>query len=490
MSNCDLSIELDQSQPFHWSGEPVRGTVCLRATGPLNSRAVTLKSAWRTRGKGNVDAGESPLQTLHSGPIAAGQTLRLPFEINTPAWPPTYHGYLFSIEHSLVASVDIPWAFDPTTSVPLHVLPRPRSEQDLPAVPQPSTVGKLIGGGVMAAVLAGFAMFVGTAARLPMPVVLAAAAGLAAAAWGWFRWLPAWILGDVQCEVETQRLAAGDELVGYLSLHPRRPLNLKNINIQLSAQESCTSGSGSNQTTHNHTLHSQTVTLADRPAIPADQTTRLDFRLPLPPLAAYTLNHANNKLAWRVSIRIGLAGIPDWKKQLPLIVYPPHDPIRLVALQAPAVGDNGKQGQSSPPAGLPPANQPSPHQPLAEPFDAGHGRPEVTLDEAAHHLVSLASQPAQQQAVAEAMAGLSVALVARIDPRRPPTDATTDALWLNPEEVLVWASFPNPLLPLALAVARTQAHELREAESEHWHGQGEIVGWDSNNGRLQIRVEQ
>jgi len=479
MSKCVLSIELEHPDAILRGGEKVRGHLRVDADADVRCRAITVGAGWRTRGKGNIATQSAPKVTVFSGDLVAGQSERFAFEVETPRWPPTYNGFQFAVEHFVEAVADIPWAFDPKVSVPIFVLPGETRVEDFP---QPLDLGKVpqvaatIGAGVMGM----FTLFMMLG---PNPLIFAAVPAVAMAAIGVlvavFKWLPKLYVGQVELDLQPVKVSPGEKLTGFFSIRPGRTIHPEFIHLRLTATEVCMSGSGSKRTTHRHELFNRTVILADHPMLPADQTQRYEIETRLPPIAAYSIKVTDNELQWMAELRVGIPGLFDWKDRRVLTVVPPSDSAVAAtlsrALDAPQFQDESSgawqddedfAGQAG--------------------FGGDASAPQITFDETVGHIWAAQDRPDQIALLVDAVAGIPMAITARIDRRA--LVAGLDDPAIDADEYLVTADYDDPPLPLSLYIPKTLGDEFEQASGDLWEGEGEIVGWDRRGGRLQVRV--
>ncbi|HBJ38186.1 MAG TPA: hypothetical protein DDZ51_26215 [Planctomycetaceae bacterium] len=478
MAKCGLSIELQQVDPALQGGDKVRGHVRVDADADVRCRSITVYAGWRTRGKGNVAQELGPKVELFSGDLAAGQSMRFPFEVDAMRWPPSYNGYQFSVEHFIETTADIPWAFDPKVSTPIHVLPGETRETDFP---QPIVLGKFPQVAV-ASVFSVMGMVTMFMMLGPNPIVLAIApVGIMLVIFGLlltFKWLPKMYVGQVTYELKPQRLCPGESLSGSFSIRPNRTIKPEYIRLRITATETCISGSGSNAKTHRHELFQRDIMLADHPELAGDKTIRYEINTRLPPVAAYSIKLTSNELQWLTELRVGIPGLVDWKDRRALTVVPPSD-LGAAAKLGSAL-DAAKYGDA---AG---ADVPMDGYDLDASPGAPGGDAAITFDETVGHIWSIHDQPDQVEVLVDAVAGLPMNISARIERRF--LGGGSDDPEINPDEHLVWAQYASPPLLMSLYVPQSMGDDFDRAHSAIWRGQGEIVGWNRRDGRLQIRV--
>lgn len=480
MAKCGLSIELQQVDPALNGGDKVRGHVRVDADADVRCRSITVYAGWRTRGKGNVAQELGPKVELFSGDLSAGQSMRFPFEVDSLRWPPSYNGYQFSVEHFIETTADIPWAFDPKVSTPIHVLPGETRETDFP---KPVDLGKF----PQVAIAIVFSLM-GLVTMLmvlgPNLLVLAIApVGIMLVIFGLlltFKWLPKMYVGQVTYELKPERLSPGELLSGSFSIRPNRTIKPEYIRLRITATEVCISGSGSNAKTHRHELFQRDIMLADHPELAGDKTVRYEINTRLPPVAAYSIKLTSNELQWLTELRVGIPGLVDWKDRRVLTVVPPSDPGAVTklgrALDAANYGDSHGSADS--------IND----YDSGAPSGGSGGDAAITFDETVGHIWSVQNQGDQVEMLVEAVAGLPMNISARIERRF--LGGGSDDPGITADEHLVWAQYDSPPLLMSLYVPQSMGDDFERANSSIWQGRGEIVGWNRRDGRLQIRVYQ
>lgn len=480
MAKCGLSIELEQVDLALKGGDKVRGHVRVDADADVRCRSITVYSGWRTRGKGNVAQELGAKVELFSGDLTAGQSMRFPFEVETLRWPPSYNGYQFSVEHFIETTADIPWAFDPKVSTPIHVLPGETRETDFP---KPVDLGKFPQ--IAIAIVFSLMGMVTLLMMLgPNPLVLVIApVGIMLVILGLlltFKWLPKMYVGQVTYELQPQRLSPGESLVGSFSIRPNRTIKPEYIRLRITATETCVSGSGSNAKTHRHELFQRDIVLATNPELKGEKTVRYEIQTRLPPVAAYSIKLTSNELQWLTELRVGIPGLVDWKDRRVLTVVPPSDPRSVAklgnALEAARFGDS------------PNAISTGPDYDSDAISDVAVGENAITFDETVGHIWSVRDQPDQVEMLVDAVIGLPMNVSARIERRFLGGDS--DDPEISAGEDLVWAECVSPPLPLSLYVPHASGDDFGQFDTGVWSGQGEIVGWNRRDGRLQVRVYQ
>lgn len=502
MAKCDLSIELEEPDRLYTGGDVVRGVVTVQADSNVRCKALEIQTIWATHGRGNVDRGTGQSTIAYEGEWQAGQTYRYPFQLQCARWPPSYHGHYLNVDHYVEARAQIPWAFDPKASVPFRLQAVDGPEAKAVKASQKGC-GGAVGGGIIGAIALIFLLVM---LINPFLWILGALFGVGSAVWWFiFRWMPSHRLGPVQYQFASLRLAPGQTLRGELTIQPPRPIEINEVTLNLSAKEVCVSGSGSNKTTHRHTVFEKQYLLATGGMLPAGTTTRWPIEAPLPSEPIYSLDLSDNDLTWTLELRINVPRWPDWKRSETLIVVPPTA-LQLPAGTAAAAATAADALSGELARGTAATDSPAPlGQPLSNSSLAGAGtaavpRPErawsgssgeadaagITFEETIGHIWSVREDDEQAEMLVEAVRGLSFPLSAIVE-RRLLYDA--DEPLGQRDGHVVWARYPDPPMPLTLYVPRHLGDDFEQAGRDLWHGQGTIIGYDRRHNRVQVQVE-
>jgi len=474
MANCDLSIELEQSEKIYHERDTVRGIVRVQADKNVNCSELEVRTRWTTHGRGNVDSGVVDTKNLFSGQWVAGEQREYRFELAVAAWPPTYHGHYLNVDHYVEARAKIPWGFDPKAAAAFQVQPS-RCPEELASKTRP---GELAGGirAVITLSVVGVLTFIGfgigfaggwAALAIMMFVVIPGAIYLV----GRFV-LPRWLLGDVRYTFDGTGVAPGQQIVGELVVQPKKHVSINAISLHLLALERCISGSGSNRTTHKHELLSVTNIIQDSTTLRSNQEHHFPLVVRLPEDAPYSLDLRDNDLVWSATVRIDIPRWPDWRAILPIEVVPAEGARRDQAA-ATAVDQLG--------------SVPATHDPRVVDPPAATGEGEITFAETVGHLWKLRENPQQIAVLADAVTGLSFDIQARIERRLLYTGTDDPQVYQGGHAI--WAHYPNPKLPMVLYAPREMGDDFEQVGSEPWQGRGTILGWDDRQGRLKVKLE-
>lgn len=327
MPKCDIAIQFDRSDRTYSGGDVISGEVVVSVNTDINCNGIVLTHYWGTHGRGNKDTGtkhEIPL--CDSQPLQAGEELRLRFEFQSELWPLTYHGEYINVDHYVHVAVDVPWAIDPKHAEEFIVLAGQRPTQfsgDRSEVVEMkvktssdaamSLTVKLIVGVVVFALLAVLITF----AVFLLPVMLVG---------GLFYWLRKRAIkgrvGEVNVRTPVLVVSPGEDWPCELSFTPQKTFRINEVSARLLVQESATSGSGTNSTTHRHTLFDDKQVILPAGQLMAGQPFSESLHIRLPETDAWSLDASDNKIEWTMDLRIDIPRFPDWSHKTTLQMIP------------------------------------------------------------------------------------------------------------------------------------------------------------------------
>ncbi len=328
MSKCSISIDIEGDGRCR-GGEPVRGVVRVCAHESVRCRGIRLEYRWQTHGRGNTARETLSSQTLHEGALPVGETMELPFEIEVPPLPITYHGHYLNIDHYLEARVDVPLWFDIKEERELLVEAgeRPDGGHDdelaARAGKRRNMRGKwtaIIG---LAVVLFGAKFVMLFEERVPRIFgLVAAVVGLGIAVVGTRQLLARRALGDIAIEVPSWRVYPGARLPLEVRLRPGAPLALRSVTATLRGRERCVSGSGTNRTTHTHELHEADTAVCGARQLGAREATVIEGEVEIPEGAAFSFAAEDNDIIWELEVMVDIEGWLAWSETRKLVVRP------------------------------------------------------------------------------------------------------------------------------------------------------------------------
>lgn len=310
MAGPPIQLTLDSLEVT--PGDVLRGRVEVMAALPT---AVSLELVFAGVGRESAKR-ELTRLTLATGGLEAGA--RFPFEVSVPGdLSPTYVGKHVSVEWELMATVDVPWAFDPTIRRPITVLPRVvdaagrEALLERPTGPSPPSLSDLTSAvkvpaavGVAIVLLCVLPLLVSV---LPLLLLLAPSFLIMLIKAGFIRSR----LREFTVKAPAQALV-GDVLPVEVSFQLVRPIEVESITVSLICKEHWTTGSKKKRTHHHATVHTQTekllgayVLAPERAGAPA--TVRGFVHVTLPPTGPST----SGAVLWQVEARAYLVGWPD-----------------------------------------------------------------------------------------------------------------------------------------------------------------------------------
>lgn len=326
MSKCQISISFDRRDRIYYGGETVRGIVRLLVDEQTKSNGVKLTHRWRTHGRGNADSGPAEeIVLVEPRTLQAGEQLEFPFAVTSPSHPMTYRGHLVYIDHYIRVDVDVPWAKNPFAEeeYELRAGVRPElftGERDkvvsLTAQNAATNIG-LIGKMILWGILLFILLVIGMTALFLLPIVLIAVAFI----WAKKKALQL-RLGEVEVSVPHVVVAPTEEWTVGIRFTPRKSFAVNSISAELIAEESATSGSGTDKTTYKHKVLTEKHVLREggllESAVPVDEKITITF----PNTKAYSFEFSDNSLKWTVNFCIDIPGFPDWTHTEALQVVP------------------------------------------------------------------------------------------------------------------------------------------------------------------------
>lgn len=324
MSKCDIRIEFDKKDRTYSGGEAITGRVHIRVNEAVTSNGISLWHQWRTHGRGNVTSGPKGKTEIEAGrSYSPGEEHELPFSIAASTHPVTYHGTLINVDHYVSVKMDVPWAFNPKAEEEYLLKPGEPPEgfagrRDAPIMLQQTTAVSLVVGKVILFIfLAVILAVVGAFATCLLPIILIVAGFF------WFRSKALKNrLGEVQLSIPRIVVAPGEQWTARLQFQPRKLFRINGISLTLLGRELATSGSGTDSTTHMHTIMEQKSAVRSNEVLTAGELVSEEFTFAFPATDAYSLELSDNKVQWTAEVRIDIPAFPDWSKSQPLQVVP------------------------------------------------------------------------------------------------------------------------------------------------------------------------
>lgn len=324
MAKCDIRITFDNPDRNYRGGDTVAGEVYVQANEDVRCNGIVLTHYWKTHGRGNTDRGQKTKIQLTDGvPLQTGEELHFPFEFVAQIWPLTYHGHYINVDHFVHVGVDVPWAFDPKQEEEYILLPGKRPSEftggrgEVIEFEKEATEVKGIGKIILYVFLGIMLVILAASAAVLIPLLLIGG-GIY---WGWKKMVASRV-GEVKLKMPHLVVGPGEQWPLELSFTPKKTFPVNGITLKISAQEAATSGSGTNSTTHRHTLYEKTHTLHPAEALLAGKEFSERFVIDFPETAAWSIAESDNKVIWSAQIRIDIPRFPDWSKKAELQVVP------------------------------------------------------------------------------------------------------------------------------------------------------------------------
>ena len=510
MSKCQISINFDRSDRIYYGGETVRGTVRLLVDEQTKSNGVKLTHRWKTHGRGNSDSG-LPDEIILVEPriLQAGEQLEFPFAVTSPTHPITYRGHLVYIDHYVRVDVDVPWAKNPYAEEEYELRPGIRPELftgernkvvSLTAQTTATNIGP-IGKTILWSILALLLVAVAMTALFLLPIILVVVG---------FIWVKKKALksrlGEVEVSVPHVVVAPTEDWTFGIRFTPRKSFVVNSIYAELIAEESATSGSGTNKTTHKHKVLTEKHILREGGLLDLEALVDEKITITFPATNAYSFELSDNSMKWTVNFCIDIPGFPDWTHTEALQVVPieflgeqarlpnptsdssrtafsgsvPFDPVPAISpLGVEARKTAAVQGVS-PPA-LPPDEDWS---------VSSKNTPPESIEELLSLLESAGRNSAQRNLILEAAAGEVYDITVVID-RISTSFGMTDAAPNFSNGKTVIGQIAGTQRPIEVVAPESMNSELESfRRGDTWQSSVTITGWDSLYNRLRGAVSE
>jgi hypothetical protein len=331
MSKCDITIQFDRESREYVTGEAITGVITVEANKSLNCDGLMLQQLWRTHGWGNIDKEVLVKTKLWEGEWEPGQVYRYPFELIAPPKPMTYRGHYINVDHYIQVRASVPWAIDVKHEDDYILLPSESSTAHHNEIKSKMAGGINIGfgngksfgfgngikagiGGIIVCIILLLACFPFAIVLIPLILI--------GAIWSLRNVLAQLKIGKVEVEIEETQIVPTERINCVLAFTPKKQVTVNTIIAKLTGEERCVSGSGSNRTTHTHSLYEKEFALSAPTQYPAGEPVRLTTSIELPATNAYTFNDSNNDVNWKLELRVDIPKWPDWVKSTDLILHP------------------------------------------------------------------------------------------------------------------------------------------------------------------------
>jgi hypothetical protein len=331
---------LDEPGRAFQVGDEISGHVEVSVNAACTCNGLSITQHWRTHGRGNTARGSDESQTLFNGDWSPGELHSYPFSFQAPPGPLTYHGHYLNVDWYLKAQADIPWALDPKAEAEYLLELGDADPRDLHQLTVPVGRGQHSGGPAfcMALFFAPFIVGGGAGFLGGVGMTLSGnAEGLFMMVWGFmFGGIPGLILlfmlrntfaqrklGPVELSFEPNRVQPGERARLRLGFQPRAEIKINTITATFKGQEVVVSGSGTNKTTHRHTLYEREHEITGECTLRRREHADFMVDFEVPDDAPWSFSASSNTLSWTCQVSIDIARWPDWNDEVPLVVIPP-----------------------------------------------------------------------------------------------------------------------------------------------------------------------
>ena len=509
MSKCQISITFDRNDRVYYGGETVSGKIRLLVDQQTKSNGVKLTHRWRTHGRGNSDSGP-PEEIVLVEPriLQAGEQFEFPFAVTSPTHPVTYRGHLVSIDHYIRVDVDVPWARDPFAEEEYELRAGDRPELftgernkvvSLTAQPAATNVGpvvKIILWGLLAFIVVVVAM----TALFLLPIILIVVG---------FIWVKKKALksrlGEVEVSVPHVLVAPTEDWTFGIRFTPRKSFVVNSIYAELIAEESATSGSGTNKTTHKHKVLTEKHVLREGGPVQFEDPVDEKMTITFPDTMAYSFELSDNSLKWTINFCIDMLGFPDWTHTQPLQIVPLEflgdQAQRSLASAKPSTKDSsgsrlsGKNIQLSPltvtASAVAPVDRTSPPPlPCDMSTNSSDSTPPETVEELLSLLESAGRNGAQRSLILEAAANEIYDIVVTID-RISTSFGMADIAPEFSNGKTVIGQIAGTQRSIEVITPESMNSELESfRRGDMWQASITITGWDSLYNRLRAAVSE
>jgi hypothetical protein len=295
--------------------------VRIRVNDDFNCNGVKLTHFWKTHGRGNTDSGERFQQQLAEGrQFRRGESLTFHFSFVAEREPITYRGHYINIDHYVRVEIDVPWAFDPKAEEEYIVQPGkpPARLTGRPETKAKQKAGQSWG---LTLIIVVVAIVVLAAAAMLMIMLVPILLTVALVAWI-IKKLIASRVGQVELVAPKQLVAPGEAWPVELRFTPQKTFSVNAITLKLVGQEAATSGSGTDKTTHRHTIFEQIHTLHPADTLMRGKPFYRQTVVTLPQTSAFSFDSSDNKVQWWAEVRIDMPGFPDWSQKQSIEMIP------------------------------------------------------------------------------------------------------------------------------------------------------------------------
>lgn len=128
-------------------------------------------------------------------------------------------------------------------------------------------------------------------------------------------------LGTVEVDVAPRSLRPGESVTCRLRFHPTAEVRVNGIEAELRGTEVAVSGSGTNETRHNHPLAGQVAPLSGPRSFPPGKVVELEHAFTVPADATHSFHAPSNSIQWSLNVRIHSRFWPTWRESVVVVVH-------------------------------------------------------------------------------------------------------------------------------------------------------------------------
>ncbi len=356
-NRCTLNIVFDRPDKRYHPGDQVTGHVEVEVNRDCACRGLNITVGWRTHGRGNSTRGSEQSGVLFTGEWTAGEIHRYPFMVTLPNGPYTYRGHLLNIDWFAQARADIPWSLDPRTTEDFLLTPLPdapslepyHTHDPLGPDRSPEKRQKVANGGLVAGIILfsfllvlgvplAIILIVGDLARDDLYIMAGIGSvfvfiGLLITVFALRNRIAEKRLGSLTVDLPRRTVPIGEWLELAINIPQESHAHINQISAILVGREVVVSGSGTNRTTHTHTLHQDEhyYPEAENRVLKKGQSLSLRHRFPIPLMAPPSFHASDNDLEWKVEVHVDIDRWPDWRQEFHFEGIPSQQPTQSSA---------------------------------------------------------------------------------------------------------------------------------------------------------------
>jgi hypothetical protein len=329
-----VKLAFDLERRFGIPEKAFTGKIKVTADKTVDTKALSVSLNWKTAGAGNSRSGTAVTAVAHRGQLPMGES-DYPFEIVVPPGPLSYSGTNLEVVWTLSATADIAWALDPSVEERINVVPGPDpvaldvGDPKLLYEAGPETTGSVVAGTCFTLVFIGIALTmlaVGVSTGNPAPFFMGVIFGLVGVFVLWIAVLRNLLarrkLGPVELEVSPIDANRGGVMTVKVRFTPRADVNLNVARATFLGEEEVVKGGGKHRHRKTHQILSMPIELAGAQRINAGEPTELATTFTVPDQAPYSFKVSDNEVTWKVTVRLDIAGWPDWERDVSFRVLP------------------------------------------------------------------------------------------------------------------------------------------------------------------------